>query len=90
MSDDVTGAPVVPIASAVGEIPVVGPVGSTVGFTGRVLTSEIAAAVAKATTAVQPEDLGEAASLSVAQLDERIAAQIGDLDAALDALLGPS
>jgi hypothetical protein len=90
MSDDVTGAPVVPIASAVGEFPVVGPVGSTVGFTGRVLASEIATAAALAASAVQPEDLGTAASLSVEDLDARINDRLGDIDAALDALLGPS
>jgi hypothetical protein len=52
----------------------------------RILVNEVAAAVSLAATAIQPADLGTAASYDAS--DFASSAEIGDIAAALEAILG--
>lgn len=84
---DVDAAPIVPLATATGFL--VALTEGTAADPQRIPVAGLADAVAKASSAVQPDDIGEAAALTVAEIRGIVAEELGDVEAALEAILGP-
>lgn len=87
--NDVDTGPITTLAAG-GYIVIAKPtgVGSAMRFE-RVPGVDVEADLALARASLQPGDVGEAGALSLAELDARIAASTGDLEALLTAILGP-
>lgn len=82
---ELTSAPIVPLADAAGYMTVITD-GPTPALR-RVPISAVKDAAIAAASAVQPTDIGDAASLTVAEVQAIVDARLGDIDAILDAIL---
>lgn len=88
--ENVNDAIPVPIASAAGDLVAVKDSAEPgkKDFV-RIPISELQVVAQKAASAVQPADIGSAAALDVEDVGTMIDARLGDIEAALAAILGP-